>query len=348
MNTIPNLSLANYTSFRCGGAAETAVFFDTINSNSKTITALSKPLHVLGFGSNSLVSDAGLPGTTLILRTGSIERHENVLVADAGVWWDDLVTYAIDRSLWGLEFTSAIPGSVGAAVVGNIAAYGMAVSDTLAWVDVFDTTSGSTERLAADALDLEYRMSRRLQHHRELIVMRAAFALSDRPTKDLEYESAATIAREKSYDLSTLQGRRQTIIDARARAGSLWDYRDDCAARTAGSFFRNPLVDAETAERIMDFDETGKSHELLRTMNQLHGGSSRRVSAALVLLAAGFSRGQTWGDVRLHPSNLLKIENIGHASAQEIYTVAQEIILTVKKRLDIDIEPEVRFLGSFA
>ena len=90
-----------------------------------------------------------------------------------------------------------------------------------------------------------------------------------------------------------------------------------------------------------------KREDLLR-QNIIHGGDKSRVSAAHVLLAAGFARGQTWGNVRLHPDHILKIENIGNASAQEIYDVVQNIISTVQQKLGITLEPEVRFLGDFS
>lgn len=348
MHTETSYPLAPLTSFKAGGSADTAIILDDISQFDIAIKRASgAPFWFLGFGSNSLVSDQGLRGTTFIMRTGMIRQEGELTVADAGVWWDDLVQYAIGKDRWGLECMSAIPGGVGAAVVGNIAAYGQAVADTLEWVELCDSTTGACRKAAASELGLQYRKSELLQTNRSLIVLRAAFKLRTAPARDIEYESALVIARENGYDLTTLQGRRDTIIKARNTAGSLWDYRDDTAARTAGSFFRNPLVDAETAERIMSYDETGKSLELLKKMNQVHGGASSRVSAAHVLLAAGFTRGQTWGDVRLHPQHVLKIENAGNATAQEIYAVAQEIIATVKTKLGVDLEPEIRFLGNF-
>ena len=116
---------------------------------------------------------------------------------------------------------------------------------------------------------------------------------------------------------------------------------------TAGSFFRNPIVSEEAVDKLMAFEEHGRTADMLRKMNQVHGGAQKRVSASHVLLAAGFQRGQTWGPVRLHPDHILKVENTGGATAQQIYDVAQEIIQTVKQKLDIDLIPEVRFLGSF-
>jgi len=180
------------------------------------------------------------------------------------------------------------------------------------------------------------------------VILRAAFALKPTPTQDLVYRSALDVAEERNHDIHTLDGRRQAILETRRRAGSLWDYRGpETQMHTAGSFFRNPLVSTETAEQLMAYDETGKSLELLKKMHQVHGGNQKRVSAAHVLLAAGFQRGQAWGPVRLHPDHILKIENTGGATAQAIYDVAQEIIATVKSKLDIDLTPEVRFLGEF-
>ena len=116
---------------------------------------------------------------------------------------------------------------------------------------------------------------------------------------------------------------------------------------TAGSFFKNPLVDESQVDSIISHDETGISREKLLRQNAIHGGDKTRVSAAHVLLAAGFQRGQSWGPVRLHPDHILKIENTGEGTATQIYEVVQTIINTVKDRLGIVLEPEVRIIGEF-
>lgn len=350
MHTETNYPLAPLTSFKTGGNAAVAILLDDVSLFEEALDhAEGGPYWFLGFGSNSLISDHGLDGTTFIMRTGTIRQEGELTIADAGVWWDDLVQHAISHKLWGIEHISAVPGGVGAAIVGNIAAYGQAVADTLEWVEICDSENGLCRKMQASELGLQYRKSELLQSNRSLIVLRAAFRFSPTPTKDLEYESALSIARDKGYDVTTLEGRRATIIEARDAAGSLWDYRDDHAARTAGSFFRNPMVDAETAERIMSYDETGKSLDLLKKMNQVHGGANSRVSAAHVMLAAGFQRGQTWfdGAVRLHPQHVLKVENAGNATSQQIYEVSQEIISTTREKLGVELDPEIRLLGDF-
>jgi len=345
-----NTPLAAYTSLAVGGPAEQLYVATTADELHTLLAGLGdRQVWVLGYGANALISDTGLPGAVIVTHGSVTVREGNLLVADAGVWWDDLVQRALTEELWGLEMMSAIPGSVGAAVVGNIAAYGQAVADTLAWVEVFDRSVQEIRRLMAPELGLSYRFSDfQTDKLHSLVILRAAFQLSPEPAQDVVYQSALDIAAELHHDLHTLDGCRQTVLETRARAGSLWDWQHpDTGGHTAGSFFRNPVVDAAAAERLMAFDETGKTTEIIRKMNQAHSGDAQRVSAAHVLLAAGFQRGQTWGPVRLHPDHILKIENTGGATAQQIYDVAQEIIRTVHEKLGITLTPEVRFLGEF-
>lgn len=352
MNPTHNASLAPLTSLAVGGPAANLYTCETEEHIEKALAAATDgPLWVLGYGANVLISDTGLPGTTILVRTEGVTRQpdSDIIIAEAGMWWDDVVQFAIHEKLWGLELTSGIPGGLGAAIVGNIAAYGQAVSDTLLWVDVLDTTTQQVRQIPTSSLGLSYRFSSfQTDTFKGYIILRAAFQLSQQPTKEVVYQTALDVAEQHKFNLDTLGGRRKAILETRRMAGSLWDYRKpDEYQHTAGSFFRNPMVDAETAEQLMTHDETGRSVELLKLMNTVHGGEQKRVSAAHVLLAAGFRRGQAWGSVRLHPDHILKIENTGGATAQEIYTVAMEIKQTVKDKLNIDLDPEVRFLGEF-
>jgi UDP-N-acetylmuramate dehydrogenase len=155
------------------------------------------------------------------------------------------------------------------------------------------------------------------------------------------------VAKEMNLTPNTLENRRTIILETRKRAGSMYDELDPHREKTAGSFFKASVVDEAVSRRLAEFDESGKSVDELLEQNKLQGGNSFRASAALVLLAAGFSRGQAWGPVRLHRKHVLKIENTGGASAQNIYDVAQEVFLTVKDKLGITLEPEAQFIGKF-
>lgn len=336
------------TSFGTGGSAQTLV---TVEENKELHTVLAdctQPIWFLGSGANVLVSDHGLPGTTIHLDTHDIVVHEQTFIADAGVVWDRLVDLSIEKNLWGLERMSGIPGSVGAAVVGNIAAYGQAVADTLEWVEVIDVSKPDAEAVCFEPhhLELGYRFSKfQTEDWRKYVITRGAFKLQAKP-QPLEYVSALKVADELELNPNDLLERRRIIMEARRRAGSLLEGKNK-NARTAGSFFRNPVVSAKQADLIMNHEEHSVSQDDIKKQNEVHGGNSKRVSAAHVLLAAGFSRGQSWGPVRLHPDHVLKIENTGGATSQQIYDVAQEIMTTVEEKLGVTLEPEVRFLGEF-
>ena len=344
-----NVQLAAHTALNVGGPAEQLATVDSATKIAALIDELRKPTTILGFGANVLISDKGLPGLTILVqaRNSGIQLEDDVVVADAAVWWDDLVAFTIEKDLWGMEMMSFIPGGVGAAIVGNIAAYGQAVKDTLQWVDVLDSNR-QAKRLTAQDLDLDYRTSgfqtEKLQNY---IILQAGFKLSKAPTMDLTYHSARKVAEELRIAPDSLKNRRRIIQHTRLGAGSIYLPDKPNQPKTAGSFFRNPIVSAEQAKEIVKFDESGWTEKQIAKQNEIHGGSSLRVSAAHVLLAAGFKRGQSWGPVRLHPDHVLKIENTGGATAQQIYDVAQEIIATTHNKLGIKLTPEVRFIGEF-
>lgn len=346
MKQLSNVQLADYTSLRVGGPAELLLLPQNYDENLSALRQANSPIWRLGFGCNVLVSDLGLNGTTIVWRQGEITVNGNEVIADGGVWWDDVVTTAMRYGLWGLELLSEIPSSVGGAVYGNIAAYGQQVSDTLAWVEVFDNTSQEVTRLPASQFAFNYRSSS-FQQQPNLTILRVAFNLKTEPTHELRYDSAVSIAQELGADISSLEGRRQTVVETRRRAGSIYHPDDSDAERSAGSFFKNPMVSTEQAKELARFDESGKTLERIENQNQIHGGDSHRASASHVLLAAGFQRGQKWGPVSLHQNHVLKIITHEGATATQVYAVVNEIINTVKEKLNIDLEPEVKFLGEF-
>lgn len=348
MNKKLNVRLTDYTSLHAGGNAEALLEVEPGDNLQEIVAQAAKPVWILGYGTNVLVSDKGLPGAVVLNKSGTIMLLENGQIrADSGANWDELVRLAITNNLWGLEFTSGIPGGVGAAIAGNIAAYGHKVADSFVSATMLDVQNGSMTTWHKDDFGFDYRSSN-LQKpgNSHMVVLDALFQLGSDSTGELQYESALNTAAELGIKPDSLQNRRKIIIETRRKAGSLLTNPKD-GPYTAGSFFKNPLVDESQVQNIISHEESAISREQLLRQNVIHGGDKARVSAAHVLLAAGFSRGQTWGNVRLHPSHILKVENIGEATAQEIYDVVQNILITVKQKLNIDLEPEVRFIGEF-
>jgi UDP-N-acetylmuramate dehydrogenase len=345
-----NIPFAPYTSLHVGGNIKTMIDVEAGDNLSSILHELPKnePLLIIGQGTNSLVSDHGFQGTVIRNIAGKISlKSSNHIEVDSGVDWDTFVKFAIQNKLWGVELMSGIPGTIGAAITGNIAAYGQSIADTLQSITVYDCSTKKTKIINAKELKLNYRQSKlQTNEYKNLIIVSALFKLSHEPVKNLEYQSALNVADELGLSPNTLKNCRTIILEARRRAGSLLKNTKD-GPFTAGSFFKNPIVTQTQADYILSFEESSTTKSNVLAQNKLHSGSSLRVSAALVLLAAGFKRGQTWGKVQLHKDHILKLENTGGATAQEIYDVAQLIIKTVKQKLDINLEPEVRFIGHF-
>jgi UDP-N-acetylmuramate dehydrogenase len=345
MEVIKDFELARLTSFGVGGKAENFVEIVSGDQLKQLFESTPEKLWLIGEGTNVLVSDEGLPGTTVKMKNSGIVRDGNKLTAQAGTDWDDLVMYAISNNLWGLELMSGIPGTVGAGVAGNIAAYGQSIAHTLEQIEVFDVATKTVKIMTCEELEFDYRTSFfNRPEVQNLIILSATFELSPNSTMDLQYHSAKSMATEHNLDHENLNHRREIILKARQKAGSLLGAD---ALKTAGSFYKNPLVSPEVAEYVMSFDESGQSAHHILSQNKIHGGSEVRVSAAHVLLAAGFERGQTWGQVQLHPDHILKIVNMGEATANSIYSVHLTIVATVKEKLGITLENEVKFLGKF-
>jgi UDP-N-acetylmuramate dehydrogenase len=350
MKTVDNTPLATYTSLHAGGAAERLIIVEVGDKLAEVIAEAQKhgPVTVLGGGTNCLISDKGLLGSVIVNTSGNFEITDGRLRADSGVDWDDVVAASVEAGLWGLECMSGIPGGVGGAIAGNIAAYGQKIADTLVEAQILNPADGSVTTWHKEDFAFGYRSSAlQRPQNLNLVILEATFALSPQPTTELIYHSATKVAEELSLKTDDLANRRKIIMTCRERIGALLP-SITTGPFTAGSFFKNPLVSPEQVDSLVANEEFGQTHDQIIQQNQIHGASAVRVSAAHILLAAGYSRGQTWGQVRLHPDHILKLENTGQATALDIYKVTQEILATVKNKLGITLEPEVRFLGDFS
>src|SRR3989344_5168384 len=153
MHIEENVLLGPFTTFGIGGYAK---FFTRARINEELKEALSfakeKNLKtfILGGGSNVLINDAGFDGLVIKIEIEGVAFDGETVLAGAGEQWDTLVKQAVEKDLWGIENLSGIPGSVGAAPVQNIGAYGQELKDSLAWVDALDVGSGEVKRLTVE------------------------------------------------------------------------------------------------------------------------------------------------------------------------------------------------------
>src|SRR3989344_7365215 len=202
-----NVPLAPLTTFFIGGPARYFARVTTVEELKQSLDyARDKSLAtlVLGGGSNVLVSDAGFDGLVIKIEMMGVDPVKSsddhgagkvLLIAGAGESWDALVERAIQSGVWGIENLSGIPGTVGAAPMQNIGAYGAEVKDTLAWVEAFDTQSGAVIRLQNTECSFGYRTSRFKKEPGRFIILRAAFKLNKNGAPNTSYKDLAAISK---------------------------------------------------------------------------------------------------------------------------------------------------------
>jgi UDP-N-acetylmuramate dehydrogenase len=162
-----NFPLKGLTTFKIGGPAQFFVAVKNIDELTKAVQfAKSKrvPIFVLGGGSNVLISDTGVAGLVIKMEIKGIEIKEDesnikTVIAGAGENWDGFVAFAVEHGLYGLENLSLIPGTVGAAPIQNIGAYGAEVRHSISWVEVFDQGTLELKKLTNEECAFSYRDS---------------------------------------------------------------------------------------------------------------------------------------------------------------------------------------------
>ena len=345
-----NIPLAPLTTFRIGGPAR---FFAEANSAADVQAAVAfaesrgLPLFVLGGGSNLLVADEGWPGLVLKVGIAGIERRVgfpegNVLFdVGAGGSWDRFVSHAVIAECAGVECLSGIPGSVGGTPVQNVGAYGQEVSQTIDSVEVFDLKDGQVRELCNDACGFSYRSSIFNTSERgRFIILRVTYALNPGGEPYLEYADLKRhfAGRESRPNLAET---REAVRHIRARKGMLIVEGDpDC--RSAGSFFKNPVISSEQHEELRKRAEALKltipSYPALE--------KNRKVSAAWLVEHSGFSRGYGFGRAGISSKHALAIVNRGGATAADVLALKDQIQQRVEEIWGVRLETEPVFVGS--
>lgn len=300
------------------------------------------PILPLGGGSNLLVSDLGFEGLVVKLENDSYqvleENDESVLLGvGAGMVWDDLVTLAVEKGWGGIECLSGIPGSVGAAPVQNIGAYGQEVSESIVAVEGYDLTSGKPFRFSGLECSFSYRNSifKRAGTDKYLIVR---VELRLRPGASPTVRYADLIKRCQQEQIVSLWDLRQLVIDIR-RSKSMLYHPSDPNHRSAGSFFTNPIVEESIALKLVE--ETGMPCYTA-------GNGYKKLSAAWLIEHSGLKKGfspSADSRVGLSSNHVLAIINKGGASAREIVDFAGSVIEAVQQSFAVTLVPEPVFIG---
>jgi len=361
--------LAPRTTLKTGGAAE---YFCRAESEKEIANAVTfartknLPVFVLGGGSNVLVSDEGFAGVVIQIETKGIlydppagEAGEkggaDVFVrAAAGVSWDSFVANTVSHGLSGVENLSGIPGSVGAAPIQNIGAYGAESKDTIESVRALDMRTLTEKIFSNTECRFGYRDSFfKSLEGKNFIVLEVTFKLSKEPKPNISYKDLKEYFKtEKKEDdfrarsLSEAHKRenyalfskslsatniRSAVIEIRSKK-----FPDLSKVGTAGSFFKNPVISQE------HFDKLKKKYPELPFFAAKNGV---KVPLAYILDKICGLKGFKKGNVELFQNQPLVLVNTGSATAKEIRDFSAEIKKAVKEKTDIDIEEEVVFVS---
>jgi UDP-N-acetylmuramate dehydrogenase len=329
-----NVPLAQLTTLGVGGsAAYFAIVRTTDELAELALWAESEAHHitVIGGGSNILVSDNGLGGLVLqIAIDGEVyeDRGDAVhITVGAGVVFDTLVEHTIREGLWGLENLSAIPGTVGGVPIQNVGAYGVEARGVIESVKVFDRETNSITLLTNEQCQFAYRDSLFKHAGRErYIVTAVTFTLSKTPRPHLSYRDLA--ARFGDNANPSLPLIREAVCEI--RAGKFPDWH---VVGTAGSFFKNPIVDSETHARILSM------YSAIPTYPEADGRF--KIALGWILDRVLSLKGYREGNVGLYSEQALVLVNYGGATADDISAFSERIIEKIFNATGIRIEREV-------
>jgi UDP-N-acetylmuramate dehydrogenase len=318
---------------------------------------------VLGGGSNLVIADEGFDGTVIRLRTRGIERIQAGagrarLRVQAGESWDDVVAYAVENGLAGIEALSGIPGSCGAAPIQNIGAYGAELSDTLVAIDFLDYLDGDVQQLMASDLDLDYRSSA-MKHGRQGIVLAIELELLDAVdglSAPVAYDQLASALGAELGARVPLADVRSAVLALRASKGMVLSETDPDSV-SCGSFFTNPIVGENFARTLpamtprwpMEDDPAHVAVPLGESPALPPQRTDHRVklSAAWLIERCGIQKGFSLpgSGAAISSKHTLAIINTGSATAADVGELARFVQTRVFSEFGVQLQPEPTLVG---
>ncbi|CAB4538519.1 unannotated protein [freshwater metagenome] len=332
--------LRDYTSLRVGGPAKK---FVQVGTEAEIISAIEaagdSPILIIGGGTNILVADSGFQGTVIRITNNSVQAEVDAcsgatLTIGAGENWDEFVQRTIERGFAGLETLSGIPGTVGAAPIQNIGAYGHEVSEFITRVRTYDRTKKEVKTFTNLECEFTYRNSHFKSHPGRYVILDVQFNLrqgeTTTPITYTELASALGISvGEKAPVLKT----REIVLELRAKKGMLLNPTDR-DSWSAGSFFTNPIVSQDVAAQLpADAPRWPTADGRVKT------------SAAWLIENSGVHKGDTHGGARVSTKHVLALTNAGNATATDIAELAKSAQKSVYEKFGINLEAEVNLIG---
>jgi UDP-N-acetylmuramate dehydrogenase len=332
--------LRDFTSLRVGGPAKN---FVEAHNEEEIIAALiaagDSPVLILGGGTNLLISDQGFAGTVIHITNNSLVAEVDAcsgatLTIGAGENWDDFVALTIERGFAGLETLSGIPGTIGAAPIQNIGAYGHEVSEFITRVRTYDRKAQSIKTFTNLECEFEYRSSIFKKNPGQFIILDVQFQIRIGDSSDpITYLELAKKLDLQMGDKAPVNAVRKAVLELRASKGMLLS-PDDHDSWSAGSFFTNPVVSQQAADALPD---AAPKWPLI--------DGRVKISAAWLIENAGIHKGDEVGGARISTKHVLALTNAGDATATDLIELAKIAQAKVYEKFAIKLEPEVNLVG---
>jgi UDP-N-acetylmuramate dehydrogenase len=332
--------LSKYTSLRVGGPATKIVH---VSTEAQIIAAIEEagdtPILIMGGGTNVLIADKGFDGTVIRISNNSVQAEVDAcsgatLTIGAGEDWDLFVQTTINSGFAGLETLSGIPGTVGAAPIQNIGAYGHEVAEFITRVRTYDRQEKALKTFTNSECEFSYRNSYFKAHPGRYVVLEVQFQIRIGEESDpITYLELARKLGVQLGDKAPVLATREAVLELRASKGMLLS-ADDHDSWSAGSFFTNPIVSQQEADALPD---AAPKWPLL--------DGRVKISAAWLIENAGMHKGDEVGGARISTKHVLALTNAGDATASDIAELAKRARDHVKEKFGIILEAEVNLVG---
>ncbi|WP_102418854.1 UDP-N-acetylmuramate dehydrogenase [Mycobacterium sp. 4858] len=347
------VSLAPLTTLRIGPVARRLITCTSTRQVLDVVRGLDAESHagergpvlVFAGGSNLVIADTLTDLTAVRLANRGIAVDGNLVRAEAGAVWDDVVVSAIEHGLGGLECLSGIPGSAGATPVQNVGAYGAEVSDTLTRVRILDRGSGEVRWVPGAELGFGYRTSvfKRAAHsafEMPWLVLEVEFALdASGRSAPLRYGEVAAALGVAGGERADPRAVRRAVLTLRGRKGMVLDPGDH-DTWSGGSFFTNPVVAPEAYERLARSVDGPVPH--------YPAPDGVKLAAGWLVERAGFAKGypdDPAARCRLSTKHALALTNRGGATTEDVIALARTVRDGVHDVFGVTLKPEPVLLG---
>lgn len=336
MKIIEDKNFKDLTTFRIGGKIK---YYAEVKSENEIKEAIrfsktkNLPIFIVGDGSDFLASDRAYEGL-VIKYTGDdlkfeIQDSEVFVTAGAGLEWDKLVEETVKRNLQGLECLSGVPGTVGAAPIQNMGAYGQEVSDTFYKLEAYDIKGEGWKIFTKEDCKFGYRDSifKSKENWQKYLIVSVTFKLDKDGKPNVSYESLKNSVAEGA----TLEEVREAVLKTRKEK-----LEDPKKIGNAGSFFKNPVINADEKVRIEKEFTDARIFPF---------GDMYKISAAWLIDKAGW-KGKAEDGAAVSPKHaLILVNKSGRASAEDVYKLSEMIIKDVSEKFGVNLEREVQLIN---